>query len=107
MFTSACLGLFASMIAKDHVQAYLVAAVYFLALVMLTDLLAPLSEAAPIIQAVSHLLPLTFSNASLSDWMFFGASAEAHGRATAWLAGQAAVALLLVAIGSYVERRRL
>lgn len=107
MFTSTCLGLFVSVVTKDHVQAYLAAAVYFLALVMLTDLLGPLDQASAFIQAIAHLLPLTFSSGPLVDWMFFGIAPEALGREAAWLTGQAAIALLLLAIGSYVERRRL
>lgn len=72
ILTSACLGLLCAIQARNQMHIYLIIAVYFLVLVLVSGFLFPLETAAPVIQIVSFLSPLTFSAKVLESWMFFG-----------------------------------
>lgn len=67
---SAWLGLAVSASAASQSQAMLAAAIYFLALTMLSGFLFPVAEASWVIQRLSNLLPLTFVHPVLQAWMF-------------------------------------
>lgn len=105
ILVSANLGLAASTLVKSQLQAYFISAVYGFSLMFLTGLLYPIEQAHPIVQAISHLLPLTFSHGPMRDWMLHGLYGWPFAVETLWLTGQSLLGAVLMA-GSFVIARR-
>lgn len=106
MVSSATLGLFISMLSRDNVQVYFVAAVYLIALIILTDFVAPIDDGSDVVWTVSQFLPLTFSKPLLEAWLFFGTPVHMDSRPFLLLSAHAAFGAVLLVIGTRIVRAR-
>jgi ABC-type multidrug transport system permease subunit len=107
ILTSACLGLLAAIQVRNQMHIYLVIAVYFLALVLVSGFLFPLETAAPLIQAASYFSPLTFSGKILESWLFFGTSPLVFTTDLLFLIAQATAAIVLLSLAIVQARKRI
>ena len=97
---SALFGIAVSALIEASQEAYAASAVYLVSLILLTGMVHPLEQSAPIVVAVAYLFPLTVAAPSLENWMIAGASAAVQPRTWIVLAlqGSAALALCTIAL---------
>jgi len=107
ILASSLFGLSTAAWVRSELQAYLVAAGYFISLILLTGFIFPLQQAAPAIRFVSCIFPLTFSEDTLTRAMLYGADTTVFGRDLLWLVNQGVVFGLLSWIGFAIARERL
>ena len=65
-------GLIISSLVRSQLNAYMISAVYLVALILLTGFSLPIDDASPLIQWISSMLPLTSTFRAFSVWMNFG-----------------------------------
>ena len=83
LLASAFSGLLISSLVTTNGQAMITAAVYFLAVTLLSGFVAPPQEAAFAVQVLSSFFPLTFLHPALSAWFFGGGTTLDTGKALA------------------------
>lgn len=89
MLASTALGLAVSAAATAQSQVTAASGLYFLALIVFTGLLVPLSESSPIIVAIARALPVTFVYPAVQSWMVGDGWRALAITDVAWLAVQA------------------
>jgi ABC-type multidrug transport system permease subunit len=89
MVASTALALAVSAAATSQSQVTAASGLYFLALIVFTGLLVPLSESSPMIVAISRALPVTFVYPAVQSWMVGDGSSAFAVIDVAWLAAQA------------------
>lgn len=99
-------GMAVSTFVRSQLHAHLVSAAYLVALIMLTGFSLALDEAAPIVQWISRVFPLTFSMESFAAWMTFGSDANAFLDDLWRLLGLSAVSVCVAAAGFYRDIAR-
>jgi hypothetical protein len=104
---AALFGLSVSAWVDSAQEAYAVSAVYLVALILLTGMVYPLEQAAPMVVAVAHLFPLSLAAPELEAWMTAGASARVPVQTWAKLVAQGLAALLLLALAAKGLREKL
>lgn len=92
---SALFGFAVSSLLESSQEAYAASAIYLVALILLTGMVHPLEQSAPVVVAVAYLFPLTVAAPSLEDWMIAGASAVVQPRVWMVLAIQSVAAFAL------------
>ena len=92
---SALFGFAVSSLLESSQEAYAASAIYLVALILLTGMVHPLEQSAPVVVAVACLFPLTVAAPSLEDWMIAGASAVVQPRVWMVLAIQSVAAFAL------------
>jgi ABC-type multidrug transport system permease subunit len=70
--TSALLGIICTTLAKTESRIYLIGSGYLILLVLLSGLIAKISEQDKVLHWLSGIIPLGYAMDVLSDWMFFG-----------------------------------
>ena len=91
MVSSTTLGLAVSSAATAQSQVTAASGLYFLALIVFTGLLIPLSESSSTIVAISRALPVTFVYPAIQAWMVGDGLGGVAVADIGWLAAQAAV----------------
>ncbi len=81
-------GLSVSALANSQTQAMVAAALYFLALALLTGFLLPLGEASTLVRTMSKFFPLTFVLPVVRAWMFGADPLPQIVRSSGWLLQQ-------------------
>jgi ABC-type multidrug transport system permease subunit len=89
MLAATTLGLAVSAAATAQSQVTAASGLYFLALIVFTGLLIPLSESSSLIAVLSHALPVTFVYPAVQAWMVGDALAGVAVGDVAWLIVQA------------------
>ena len=107
IFVSTLFGLATSTLVGTHRQAYFLSAIYAFCLIFLTGLIFPLERAIDTVNSMSHLLPLTFSLAPLTEWMTNGIYGWPFVMEQQWLGLQLIAGLGLLFISVEIARRRL
>lgn len=107
MLASTLLGLAASAIVRSELQAYLISALYLMCLILLTGFIYPIDQAMPLVQIVSRLFPLTFSQEPLATWMLQGTNAFVFKEEGAWLVAQCSVFFALASVSFFAVRQRI
>jgi hypothetical protein len=90
---------------KSQLQAYLIAALYFLCLMLLTGFIYPLEKAVDSIQILSHILPLTYSQEYFTSWLLQGAQAEHYQQEIMWLVLQSIIYSIFAWSGLYWAKK--
>ena len=70
--TSALLGMTCTTLAKTESRIYLIGSGYLILLVLLSGLIAKISQQDVVLYWLSSVIPLGYAMDVLSDWMFFG-----------------------------------
>jgi len=104
---SAVLGFVAATVVRSQQQANLVAAAYFLMLLLGTGFLQPIEQASRIVQYLSWIFPLTWSYDVLAQAMLSSFDREQALPLAYWLIAQIVGLVVLAWIGVVVLRRRL
>jgi ABC-type multidrug transport system permease subunit len=104
--TATMLGLWVSASVSSQAQALVWAALYFLALTLMTGFLLPLGEGSVLVRALSRLLPLTFVLPAVRAWMFGAHPMPGLGEASGWLIFQSVLygTLAALAFGRALRR---
>lgn len=69
---SALLGMICTTLARTESRIYLIGSAYLILLVLLSGLIAKISQEDVILSWLSSIIPLAYAMDALSDWMFFG-----------------------------------
>jgi ABC-type transport system involved in multi-copper enzyme maturation permease subunit len=100
-------GLMVSALVVSQYQAYVAAAAYLVALLLLTGLLFPIGEGSATAQALASLFPLTFAMPALDAWLTFGVIPSLFGSQMFELTIQVMAFGLLAGLAFWRLRRRL
>ena len=77
--SSTLLGLVLTTRINSQIQAHLGAALYFLCLILFTGFIAPVDSDRNLVWMISRLLPLTFTQEGLTDWLLAGRETAIYG----------------------------
>jgi hypothetical protein len=107
IFTSACLGLTAAIVARNQFQVYLSVAIYFVVLLLLSGVFFSLESADLIIRAASYANPLSFSSKVLENWLLFGVGPVVDEPEVVYLLTQCACAAVLLVVCARLTAKRI
>ena len=91
---SVILGLGISCIVSSQLYALIASAVYLLCLILFTGFIFPIDTASPLIGALSHLFPLTFTLDPMTNWNFSGINLRYFSKELAYLTLQIVIYLI-------------